>query len=122
MVKYSIEFVSKFEVLKSVVMVDSWEVLGSPDASVKPSLLQTEYSFFGGVNEYFTNIKSSMIAEFGSQVHATHGTQPKGWIIEVDLNNGYLQEVDDMQVSVSQMTVFDALVDINDKFKVPFFL
>ena len=58
MVKYDCEFVSKQEILKYVPMIDSFQILGSGIAPIKPSLYQTEYSFFGGAKDYFNNIVS----------------------------------------------------------------
>lgn len=121
MIRYDFEFVAKHEILKNVPMIDSWEVQGNVEGAKKPSLLQLDYTFFGGVTEYFQNIKSSMIAEFGGEETIDYGYQPKGWTLILDLSNGYPQVGDDQQITVSNITVFDALVNINELFKVPFF-
>lgn len=121
MVKYDCEFVSKQEILKYVPMIDSFQILGSGIAPIKPSLYQTEYSFFGGAKDYFNNIVSSMISEFGSEEVAGI-IQPKGWVFEIDLDNGYPQVGEDISITVSNNNVFDALRDIFEKFKVPFFI
>ena len=78
MLEYTCDFVSKAEILKYVSMIDSFEAAGDGTTPTKPSLFQTEYSFFGGVEEYFVNIKSSMIAEFGYEMIAGV-KQPKGF-------------------------------------------
>lgn len=121
MLKYTCDLVSKAEILKYISMIDSWEGIADGETPKKPSLFQTEYSFFGGVEAYFINIKSSMIAEFGSET--IEGViQPRGWTLELDLENGYPQDGEDMSITVSNTNVFSALQDINEKFKVPFFI
>lgn len=121
MLEYNCEFAAKSEVLKYIPMIDSWESLGDGNAPKRPFLYQTEYSFFGGVVEYFENIKSSMIAEFGGEPFAG-GIQPKGWRMFCSLGSGYEQEGENQIIEVSNKTVFESLQDIYQRFKVPFFV
>lgn len=121
MIKYDCDFAANSEVLKYIPMVDSWEAAGDGLAPKKPYLYQTEYSFFGGVQEYFDNIKSSMVTEFGGEV-VSETTQPKGWRMYLDLASGYSQEGENTDISVSNTNVMAALQDIYEKFKVPFFI
>jgi hypothetical protein len=118
--EYECKFLSKGEVLKNVVMLDSWEAVEDGESVSKPFLYQTEYSFYGGVEQYFLNIKSAMFNEFGYELDDDDVKQPKGWIMVLDLENDYPQVGDDQIITVSNMTVFDALKDIYTKFKVPF--
>lgn len=121
MLEYDCTFVAKQEILKFVPMIDTWEGIADGDTPKKPSLYQTEYSFFGGVEAYAMNIKSSMISEFGLRT-VDSDRQPVGWTLNVDLTNGYEQIGNDMQIYISNMDVFAALQDIYEKFKVPFFI
>ena len=121
MLEYNCTFVAKQEILKFVPMIDTWEGIADGESPKKPSLYQTEYSFFGGIREYFINIKSSMVSEFGSRVDG--GTiQPIGWTLNLDLDNGYPQVGEDVVISISNMDGFSALQDMYEKFKVPFFI
>jgi len=121
MIEYNCEFVSKLEILKYVPMIDSWEAISSDDTAKKPTLFQTEYSFFGSAYDYFTNIKSSMCAEFGTRYEGVV-PQPIGWGLSINLDDGYPQVGDDTSITVSNTNVFDALKDLYEKFKVPFFI
>lgn len=120
MVEYSCVFVAKQEILKSIPMIDSFESLGSGQAPRKPHLYQTEYSYFGGAHDYYVNIVSSMIAEFGYEI-IDGIKQPKGWRFHLDLDNGFPQVGEDSIITISSMNVFDALKNLYDLFKVPFF-
>lgn len=121
MLKYNCVFVPKYEILKNVPMIDSWEYISGSDTARKPSLYQTEYSFFGGAYEYFINIKSSMIAEFGYYIDTFGQYQPNGFNMSIDMAY-YPQQGEDISITVSNSNVFSALKDIYEKFKVPFFI
>lgn len=123
MIEYTCEFVSKQDMLKSIPMTDTFEAIADSQSARRPALLQTQYSFFGGVYEYFMNIVSSMISEFGYYTDVHGKKQPNGWIFTLDLLavGGYRQEGDDKEIVISDSNVFDALKDIYEKFKVPFF-
>lgn len=121
MIEYNCDFTAKSEVLKYIPMIDSWEAAGDGLAPKKPFLYQTEYSFFGGIQEYFDNIKSSMVAEFGGEL-VGDTIQPIGWRMYLDLSQGYDQEGENIEISVSNTNVMAALQDIYTKFKVPFFM
>lgn len=126
MLEYNANLVAKSEILKYIPMIDSWETFEVGVPAQKPSLIQTNYSFFGGAYEYFQNIKASMISEFG---YNSTLKQPNGWVIVLNITNDYKKKlpdntyvnlVEDMLVTVSNSTVFAALQDLYTKFQIPF--
>lgn len=123
MVQYKCEFVAKIEVLKHIPMVDSFEAVNDVQQAKMPMLYQTEYTFFSETPiDYFTNIKSSMINSLGWWVTDGGIRQPNGWELYIDIEHDYVYAGSGEQITVSNSTVYEALINLHEIFKIPFFI